>query len=204
MMHYDLWFPSAIGVNYFKDIDNDQIKKFCLDLKQKSPGRKLSNAGGWQSYDLPLDIPELQPLFQEIHKTFDEYKRDTGMLDEVILKVDNIWININEKGNYNTPHLHPYSAFSGTYYVKCNPQTSGNIVFRNPIANHEYHIHSQQFKHNSNLIGNMTCNYTPEERKIIIFPSWLYHHVEPNKDDDMRISISFNTKIHDAETIFRS
>jgi hypothetical protein len=36
----------------------------------------------------------------------------------------------------------------------------------------------------------------PEESKIIIFPSWMSHYVEPNENLEDRISISFNTSIY--------
>ena len=32
----------------------------------------------------------------------------------------------------------------------------------------------------------------PIPGRIIMFPAWLWHSVEPNKSDDIRISVSFN------------
>ena len=32
----------------------------------------------------------------------------------------------------------------------------------------------------------------PLEGRIIIFPAWLWHGVEPNESNDIRISVSFN------------
>ena len=32
----------------------------------------------------------------------------------------------------------------------------------------------------------------PEEKLLIVFPSWLPHSVEPNDIDEERISLSFN------------
>ena len=34
--------------------------------------------------------------------------------------------------------------------------------------------------------------YTPKEGRVIMFPSWLMHCVEPNESNDIRISVSFN------------
>ena len=42
--------------------------------------------------------------------------------------VSAIWANINTKGNFNTPHTHPGSHYSGCYYVKV-PKNSGNLYF---------------------------------------------------------------------------
>ena len=47
------------------------------------------------------------------------------------------------------------------------------------------------FKQNYNASTEMY--FRPEVGKIIIFPGYLEHHVEPTKDDnDERISIAFN------------
>ena len=32
----------------------------------------------------------------------------------------------------------------------------------------------------------------PLEGRILMFPSWLWHCVQPNKSNDIRISVSFN------------
>ena len=35
-------------------------------------------------------------------------------------------------------------------------------------------------------------HYTPRAGTILMFPAWLWHEVQPNKSQDIRISISFN------------
>ena len=32
----------------------------------------------------------------------------------------------------------------------------------------------------------------PQENRAIMFPAWLWHTVEPNESNDIRISVSFN------------
>jgi uncharacterized protein (TIGR02466 family) len=36
------------------------------------------------------------------------------------------------------------------------------------------------------------ANIEPVVGRIIMFPAWLWHSVEPNKSNDLRISVSFN------------
>ena len=36
------------------------------------------------------------------------------------------------------------------------------------------------------------CHLEPKEGRIIMFPFYLWHSVEPNLSDDIRISVSFN------------
>jgi len=194
-MQHDLWFPSPVSSSILQDLDNSKIENFCLSLRKTSSGREISNLGGWQSDDLDLSEPKLQELFFEIRKNLHLLKTDIGMKDNVELDIDNIWININEKGSSNQLHSHPHSLFSGVYYVKCIPNESGNITFRSPIVTHEYHLDDSLFKNNSMLIAHTRCFYWPIESKIILFPSWLFHYVTPNLGNELRISISFNTKV---------
>ena len=35
-------------------------------------------------------------------------------------------------------------------------------------------------------------HYEPKAGRCIMFPSWLWHEVKPNKSNDTRISVSFN------------
>ena len=39
-------------------------------------------------------------------------------------------------------------------------------------------------------------NEKPEKGKLVLFPSWLEHYVEPNLTNEDRISMSFDTQIH--------
>ena len=36
------------------------------------------------------------------------------------------------------------------------------------------------------------CHIDPKPGRIIMFPAWLWHCVEPNQSNDIRISVSFN------------
>ena len=35
-------------------------------------------------------------------------------------------------------------------------------------------------------------HYEPKAGRLIMFPSWVMHCVDPNQSDDIRISVSFN------------
>lgn len=194
-MRHDLWFPSPVSSDFLESLDNRKIENYCLNLKDQNSGRNLSNLGGWQSNDLDLSTPELQDLFVEIRKKLHVLKTDIGMADNVELDIDNIWININGSNSSNLLHSHPNSLFSGVYYVKCTDEASGNIMFRSPIATHEYHLDDRFFKQDNMLMAHTRCFYHPVESKILFFPSWLYHSVGQNEGNDARISISFNTKL---------
>ena len=101
-----------------------------------------------------------------------------------------MWANINPPGGSNNPHLHPNSLFSGVYYVKSQPE-SGRLKIYDPRSTSQMVM---PIKKPGNPGRDMWRDATldPVMGRIIMFPSWLWHSVEENQSDDIRISVSFN------------
>ena len=110
------------------------------------------------------------------------------------------WLNLNAKNKFNPPHLHPANHYSGVYYVSV-PEGSGDIYFLDPRA-----AHRGSSPDPSHRLSNPYCidnpydtsvfRYKPSNGKLIIFPSWLQHYVDPNPTDNLRISIAFNASYY--------
>jgi uncharacterized protein (TIGR02466 family) len=185
-MFLEKWFSLPI---WYVDIDInlEPIKQKCLELKSASPGRQYSNRGGWQSNDFFFtDYPELTELTQRLTEELDSACRDVN--ENFKLEINNVWINVNENGNSNARHVHALSVLSGVFYVAATEQ-SGNIVFE-----HETGIEHYSVNHYGSDLFNGTVRYAPIAGRLLIFPSWLHHYVEPVQDNNTRISIAFNTK----------
>ena len=105
-------------------------------------------------------------------------------------KINNIWININQKRHSNEWHVHPRSTFSGAFYLK---EKSSPIVFRHPYPDITIHYWDNFFIETWNKMNSGEMSIEPSPNKLIIFPAWLSHKVTPNKEDTDRITISFNT-----------
>ena len=109
------------------------------------------------------------------------------------------WLNINSKGNFNPPHAHPGNDYSGVYYASF-PENSGFIHFVDPRPQHRFSSPNPKSKENENWYRSdnpydtSLFTYKIKEGKIVIFPSWLTHYVDPNPTDSLRISIPFNAK----------
>ena len=174
-------------------LDNEQIEKFCLDLKNKSSGKISSNYGGWQSNNLTKDESILKPLTDKINSKRQDIIEFFGLNNNINIVIQNYWINVNQKNNFNRPHVHPFSLMAGVYYVKV-PENSGRLVFENPIQQHDFVIKSNMIKE-FNLVNAGYWCAEPKENDLIMFPSWLKHYVEPSESDEERISIAFNLEI---------
>ena len=173
-------------------LDNERLEKFCLERRKNSPGRVVSNGGGWQSDDLDLATPELAELFAEVRKRLDEVHRSFEFNPSMRQVITEAWININQKGHFNYSHDHPGSLFSAVYYVKGGPD-KGALEFKTPITPHTYTI-SDEMVGGFNAFTGHAMVIPPVTGDLLIFPSWLLHRVNMSQSNEERISIAFNSR----------
>ena len=187
MMIKAAYFPTII---YAKDVDLDNrlFEKEVLAWANQDKGVKRTNMNGWHSQTNMHQIPVFKPLVDELFKMQSEVFQEEWLESEPV--IGNMWANINPPGGYNRPHLHPNSHFSGVYYIKA-PKNSGQIVFNEPrSAAHMVMPRRKEGEPPSHLWKEVRVD--PLEGRIVIFPAWLWHCVEPNLSNEIRISVSFN------------
>jgi len=90
----------------------------------------------------------------------------------------------------NMPHLHPNCLFSGVYYVKSNSK-SGRLKIMDPRPGAQMYMPARKSGDPGQDMYR-DVNIEPIEGRMIMFPSWLWHSVEQNESNDIRISVSFN------------
>ena len=183
----EAFFPTFI---YGKDVDLDNrlFEKEIIEWSKKDPGVKKTNKNGWHSqtdmHTIPVFKPLVDVLFEMQCEIYNEEWLDRSP------RLGNMWANINPPGGYNAPHVHPNSLFSGVYYVKTLPN-SGKLMCNDPRpgihTNMPLRKPGQPPKHLWR-----ECHIDPKPGRIIMFPAWLWHCVEPNQSNDIRISVSFN------------
>ena len=116
------------------------VEKTCLTIAaEDKAGQRWSKEhgyGGYTSYaslnDLTLRASILADLEGAIAKHVTGFARELQFdLGGTKLQLDSLWINVMNKGAVHTPHIHPHSVISGTYYVTV-PAKSGAIRFEDP------------------------------------------------------------------------
>ena len=185
-MEIEKWFHTPIWVDNL-NFDTEKVAKKCLQLRESGyPSRKFSNIGGYQSCNINLtEHYEFLDIANLLDLKINELKDSIN--PNLIFRLSNAWININEKGCGNGKHVHPSSVFSGTIYVQTDDDT-GDIVFFNDHSP----IKHYPFQHWGSDMFHDTVSYKPKNGMIILFPSWIPHSVQNSKSDIPRISISFN------------
>ena len=182
------------------DLDLKKLTEFAFEMKNKDKnGANHTNRGGWQSNDISEEKhEEFIKLKKEISQHLQTYHlevfRGMKFKGNVVHSLNNMWVNNNEKHNYNEWHIHPGGTLSGTYYIKHDgSKESGNIIFKHPKGTYITICHwFEELVENFNEVTSENIECTPKPNMLLIFPSWLEHKVEPNLKNDTRISLSFN------------
>ena len=181
------FFPTLI---YAKDVDlnTDQLANDIVAWSKQDKGIKKTNVKGWHSETNMHEMPQFKSLVDELFKMQFEVFKEEWLDREPVL--GNMWANINPPGGYNAPHIHANSHFSGVYYIKA-PKDSGKLICNDPRPGEQL-IMPARVKGTPPKELWREVHLDPLEGRIIMFPSWLWHCVEPNKSNDIRISVSFN------------
>ena len=108
------------------------------------------------------------------------------------LSVKSFWCNVNTYGDYNTLHNHRGSILSGVFYVDVPDENMGNINFQRS-DDIEYYL--PPLNNYNNFTGEK-ASYKPESGKVLIFPSWLRHSVNPFFGEGERSTFSATVSIN--------
>jgi len=147
----------------------DELYEGAYKLKEIYPDdKKRSNEGGYQTPFLG---------WEDFHPQGIEYI-DKVIGDNYKFKVKEWWYNINGKGHWNTPHIHPNCDFALVWYLT---DSDGLLLLINP------------FSQRKNIDDHVGIN--AKKGDIIMFPSDIMHFVKPNQRDADRISISMNLQL---------
>ena len=176
------------------DLNVKELQSFCQwkSIDEYESGKVLSNCGGYHSNNLNLKDAILQPLIEEILTHSSKFAKTFISKNKQIL--NNIWFNINLYKDSNISHNHAGDDISGVYYIK-TPNECGNIIFEHPAQDlFDYYFLNVENPEEVNTYNARTWWMPSEVNMLYLFPAWLNHSVELNKNKtEERISISFNT-----------
>lgn len=184
---------------------NADLRDLILERERTEPGVRRSNVGGWHSRD---------DLFEWDHRAVTALATiaDAAIRAVVPLMIGGQctfdftfrgWANVSRRGAYNQQHTHPGRQVSAVYYVASgSPPTddlpeSGVFQFLDPRR------HAEMSALPGEAVGR-GVSVRPRDGRLILFPSWLYHQVNPYFGEGERISISFNAHVTNLERTAQS
>jgi uncharacterized protein (TIGR02466 family) len=110
------------------------------------------------------------------------------LVDDLVWGLHTPGLNVHGFGGFNISHIHENCLLSGVYYISC-PGESGDLVLEDPRVQAVFASTYQLFRHD---LGSKRVVLTPHEGLLVLFPSWLSHHVEPSSAAQLRISLPIN------------
>jgi uncharacterized protein (TIGR02466 family) len=200
-MNWDLFFPTPIFYTDLHDAAaiNAHIKPLIYQWREDDPNGALRtnepDFGGWHSrtqMHLRREYDSLTaPIFEFIHGVFTEQGYDADFEPAC----DSMWANINPRHASNRYHSHPHALWSGVYYVQ-TPEQCGLLYFTDPRAQTQVMPPYYDLQRRPADTWH-EVHYQPAEGRLLVFPAWLPHAVQPNMTPESgargdRISISFN------------
>ena len=184
-------FPTELWRFNSTDIDNKKLLSVILEDEQILNSVPYSNVGGWHgSDDLHLD-DRYDSVVRFIHASFEEVRQHNNYIDYLTVNIPVMWSMVNRKNHFNVNHFHTKSDWSFTYYVN-TPRDCGNIVFIDPRIRNTMIDHRYILKNYKNPATADIYSVTPNAGLLIMFPSYLEHHVEPNLTDEVRVCLAGN------------
>jgi hypothetical protein len=156
------------------------ISKFTLDRTFTKEERKIfvncvrntndiednigDNVGNAKSKNMAiLDIPDLINIKSFCLSSLNNYTNDPDIY------ITESWLNFTMPGEWHHSHNHPNSLISGVFYV-------------NAVRS----VHTIVFSELEEIVNVGKCD-------LLLFPSYLLHHVPQNPGNELRISLAFNT-----------
>ena len=183
----EYFFPTLV---HGKDVElnNKQLAQDIVNWSNQDKGVNKTNYKGWHSTTDMANKPEYSQLVTELMRMQNEIYEKEHLDRHAVL--GNMWANINPPGGMNQPHIHPNALFSGVYYVKSNPK-AGRLKIYDPRPGVQFNMPIRKEGDPGRDLWR-DANIEPIPGRIIMFPAWLWHSVEENISDDIRISVSFN------------
>ena len=185
----ELFFPTPV---YIADLNeeglNEQLERDIIAWANRDKGLNRTNIKGWHSTTNMNELPEYKRLIDLLFEAQRTIYQQEHLDSEPYL--GNMWANINPPGAMNRAHMHPNSLWSGVYYVKALPN-SGHLKVEDPRSIAAMSRPRQKEGPTPSRLWRET-HFDPKPGRLIMFPAWLTHCVDPNNSNDIRISISFN------------
>ena len=181
------WFPRPICV-----VDNvlmHELKSFENRSKeivdQKSYRNSVLNVNSTHTTNSNLHLdPIFNPLVSVIYSTAKEFMVEIGYHQFLnSIKINSMWTNVSQQGDFLYPHIHGSSLISGAYYVKA--PVDSKIKFFNNITDMVPPASSPT------PFTQSYCEYDCTPGRLIMFRSDFLHGTGKQPDGE-KIVISFN------------
>ena len=185
-------FPMPV---YIEDAWDEQFAPIQEEFRAKKPliDARVSKTDVWDdnidsSFSNLRDFIEefgLTRLGQHIDTHVNRFRKELDGSDIPIGRTQS-WINYQGRHQYQNLHRHAHTLISGVFYLDTNGE-DGSLLFQVPDSLMESYPVMKRTKRTA-----ISFFVRPKNGRIILFPSYAPHRVQPNGTEHVRISCSFN------------
>lgn len=165
----------------FSEIEINTFKEYSQSLKSNDGNGSTIEGHVFRNEQLAV-LHEfcLYNVQQFVEQVYDP-------ISEVRPYITQSWLNFIQKDEYHHLHNHPNSFLSGVLYIKAD-KNYDSISF----VNETVYTSLQLTPKENNRFSNENV-FPVKTGDLLIFPSMIKHHVKKKLDNNLRISLSFNT-----------
>ena len=176
-------FDNVLEPEYIDSMKEDILKRTNTSFQEK--GGQDEDSG-----DLQLR-PKYKALAEAV-KDGTKYVLNNLLYEYEDFAITGMWSTVLTQNSIHRPHTHSNNMWSGVYYVQSDKEANARIHFYDPRPQAD--VISPHMKKMTR--ENSHVWFWPSMvNRMIIFPSWLQHYVEPNPSETPRISIAFNMQL---------
>eukprot|EP00746_Dinoflagellata_sp_MGD_P024994 gnl/MRDRNA2_/MRDRNA2_158729_c0_seq1.p1 gnl/MRDRNA2_/MRDRNA2_158729_c0~~gnl/MRDRNA2_/MRDRNA2_158729_c0_seq1.p1 ORF type:complete len:246 (+),score=34.25 gnl/MRDRNA2_/MRDRNA2_158729_c0_seq1:150-887(+) len=192
---------------------SSKIALYLERMRATEPVELRSSIGGWQSRDKKFLEWDHHPTANGVRKRIRVMRERidaalqaylSGLLNassarRFEARIETSWANVNPPNSINGPHVHPFSAISGAYYLTCggNATLPCTISLSDPRPAAPMSHFPKEIR--EALDFGIDWKLTISPGTVLLFPAWLSHWVPPNTGSLSRMSISFNANIYTVQ-----
>lgn len=197
------YFPTMVfqvNVHDAEELNKNLLDAIYAERERDEKGISRSNfpeLGGWHSQNSLHKQEAYSGLVDHINSTTARMSEELGYHKDYHIRIGTMWSIINPPGTGNRSHVHPGCMWSGVYYINSPENAGGRIEFVEPrtanLMNQPKYIPNKQRPKDCWT----KVRFAPSPGKLLIFPAWLYHGVDPNLSKEKgragdRVVIAFN------------
>jgi len=142
------------------------------------------------------DVLSLYPqLKQQLQHHVDQYTQQLGYTSS--LSITTSWLNKHHQFHYAQQHVHANSIVSGVLFITIPDDSGLFVISKQPNITHDlFTVHVKMDTNTITPYNTDTFNVVPQENILLLFPSSLPHSVTPNRSNQVRLTLAFNTFIN--------
>lgn len=204
-----LWYTPLIEArNPQHHAMKEALVRYCYDIERQAKEpiesgvtpRRKANLYESRFNFLNNPMPEIQALRkffaealgQAVFKLFHHANAGQKNFPNIAVDLYESWIHITHEGGYHEVHNHPNCSWCGIYYLEpadCTVEPPNGINrFFSPID-------IMYDDPGTEAYPQKPVSITPEEGKLLMFPSYVKHLAVPYRGKRDRIIVSFNSRV---------